>query len=382
MNLFLHTPNSENNLTEIYQRAFNKAEELFVVTAYLTAWDSSLVLNDKCQRFRLIIGKDFGITKKEACRAVMKCLPPERKAQFLVADLISGFHPKAMFWKESNSQYFALVGSSNLTLAAFESNYEANTFFELKEVEYMAAEEWIASIEKQSVPVSEDWLDKYVEARQAGCNDGKNNKSDTTNKPIAALKLPTIRFINKLLDARRRNLKIYQQHRKSLIDLFTKCAYGEITSARFYEQLPQYWSHEVGDRLQGNGWERKGASGNFREVASSYLSILNASSNERDDVVSREIDRLKQLKEPARKAFFSEMLCLEFPDKYPVLNAPVKSYLRAMKYRAPRNASEGAQYADLAIKLRASLAQNRDYPAQSLAELDTVIWHKYSKKKR
>ncbi|MEH6534478.1 MAG: hypothetical protein V7735_24520 [Photobacterium frigidiphilum] len=98
---------------------------------------------------------------------------------------------------------------------------------------------------------------------------------------------------------------------------------------------------------------------------------------ERDDIVVREIDRLNRLKVSSRAAFFSEILCLTFPDKYPVLNKPVWSYLVDIKFRAPKGSSEGAAYIDLAKKLRLSLEKNKSHPARNLAELDTVIWLKY-----
>jgi hypothetical protein len=75
------------------------------------------------------------------------------------------------------------------------------------------------------------------------------------------------------------------------------------------------------------------------------------------------------------------MLSLRFPNEYPVLNDPVWKYLTAIKYHAPRGASEGAQFIFLAKTLRATLLQNPDHPAKNLAELDTVIWLEYGKKK-
>ena len=71
------------------------------------------------------------------------------------------------------------------------------------------------------------------------------------------------------------------------------------------------------------------------------------------------------------------MLCLQFPADYPVLNKPVAKYLSAVKFKAPRKASEGVRYVDLAKKLRFSLLQNPDYPAQNLAELDVIIWKEH-----
>lgn len=80
-----------------------------MVTAYLTAWNSDLKLNPGCKGFRVIIGKDFGITRKVACHQLLQWLPPKRKGQFLVADGIGGFHPKAVFWKEGDGKCFAML---------------------------------------------------------------------------------------------------------------------------------------------------------------------------------------------------------------------------------------------------------------------------------
>lgn len=96
-------------------------------------------------------------------------------------------------------------------------------------------------------------------------------------------------------------------------------------------------------------------------------------------MVVEEIDRLKNLKVPTRRAFLSEMLCLAFPEDYPLLNRPVQTYLSDIKFKAPKGASEGSSYFDLAKKLRFSLLQNPNHPAKNLAELDAVIWLKYRK---
>jgi hypothetical protein len=109
-------------------------------------------------------------------------------------------------------------------------------------------------------------------------------------------------------------------------------------------------------------------------LSQSFVKILDASSDDRDDVVVEEIDRLAERQIATRKAFLSEMLCLRFPEEYPVLNKPVQDYLNEIEFKAPRGASEGVRFVDLARKLRFSLLQNRDHPAKNLAELDTIIW--------
>jgi hypothetical protein len=60
----------------------------------------------------------------------------------------------------------------------------------------------------------------------------------------------------------------------------------------------------------------------------------------------------------------------------------VWEYLKAAKYKAPRNSSEGTNFIFLAKALRASLLQNPGHPAKNLAELDTVIWLAYGKKNK
>ncbi|PUA19736.1 hypothetical protein C7W93_07880 [Glaciimonas sp. PCH181] len=87
----------ERKLKSYYQRALDNATELYIVSAYLTHWENDYPLSKHCKTFRLIVGKDFGITRKQACRDVMKWLPNHRRAQFLVAEYIDGFHPKANY---------------------------------------------------------------------------------------------------------------------------------------------------------------------------------------------------------------------------------------------------------------------------------------------
>jgi hypothetical protein len=109
------------------------------------------------------------------------------------------------------------------------------------------------------------------------------------------------------------------------------------------------------------------------------MKILTAADDDLDDTVVEEIDRLREEGVPTRKAFLSEMLCLRFPKEYPVWNRPIEAYLQDVGFKAPRKASDGARYVDLAKKLRSSLLQIPDHPAQNLAELDVVIWLKYGK---
>jgi hypothetical protein len=95
--LFLHPVVSGQRIAHLYKRAFAEAVELYVLSAYLRTWDTTLKINRQCGIFAFIVGKDFGITRKQACRDVLRWLPRQRKPFFLIADGIAGFHPKALF---------------------------------------------------------------------------------------------------------------------------------------------------------------------------------------------------------------------------------------------------------------------------------------------
>lgn len=382
MKLILHTPEGDSELSSYYRQALANAVELFIVTAYLTEWNASLKLNSDCQRFRVIIGKDFGITRKTACQKLMRWLPPNRKGQFMVADGIRGFHPKAVFWKESSGKAFAIVGSSNLTSAAFETNHEANVYCQLSKADYAQGKQWVKRIEKQSVVVSEDWLKKYKEAPlKGGRRAGGKRKVEQDDTPLSAFELPMPRGMQKHIKNRRDQLVAYEKNRGNLIRLFRDCANKKISSKQFYERLPKFWSAEVGDRLQGRGWERTGQSSDFQLLSKSFVKILKSNDEDRDDIVKEEIDWLKDKEVSTRNAFLSEMLCLSFPKEYPVLAYPIRKYMKDIKFKPPRGASEGVCFIYLAKRLRFSLLQNPNHPAKNLAELDTVIWLKYGKKR-
>lgn len=378
MELILLPDNRQRRLREIYKRALTQSIDLVIVSAYLTEWDSSIPLGGgKCKSFRLIVGKDFGITRKKACQAVMKWLPKKRLAQFRVADQITGFHPKAVFWSEDGEKYFALVGSSNLSRAAFESNHEINGYATIDKPTFEAIKEWTTEVMKKSVVVSESWLEKYVEAMPPKRPSGTKGAS----APVFDLPLPRPRAqvrLAGLLAGRRERMKVFQKKRAELVTLFRKTAlepWPNPKGSQFYASLNKLWAKGTGgSRFQGAGWDRSGRSSNFKELARSVVAVLDSDKYERDEVVSSEIDRLAEKKVSTRSALFSEMLCQFFPSEFPVLDGPVKEWLKQTNFAAPRGASEGARYVDLAVKLRAALLQSKYRQAKNLAELDVVIW--------
>jgi hypothetical protein len=369
LKLVFHPEEIGGSLDGYYVRAFKNAIELYVVSAYLTKWDSSLVLNSACRQFKFIVGKDFGITRKAACLNVLKWLPKQRSFQFLVAAEIQGFHPKAVFWKEQNGTYHVIVGSSNLTRAAFSTNHEANVYSKIPAKDFANARTWVNKIEQFSMPVSEDWLDKYIEAKPSHFEKTGNKNRN----PAAKLPLPRPRGTGKVIEKRSEQMAAFSEIRQQLTNLFKQSAKGAISNPKFLERLRGIWGTHR-SRFQGKGWERTGSSSDFKLFSQALLTVLKNPESIRDEIVAEQIDNLLDEGVTTRGALFSEMLCHFFPHLYPVLNGPVTKWRMKAGLRPPRGASQGAKYIDLAKKLRIALLLQPGHPAKNLAELDAVIW--------
>jgi hypothetical protein len=380
MKLILLPDSGENVLGDVYSRAFANSIELYIVSAYLTHWDIKTPLGKQCTGFKLIVGKDFGITRKKACLDVMGWLDNSRRGQFFVADDIEGFHPKAMFWREEDGRRFALVGSSNLSRAAFRTNHEVNAFSEIDVTSFEAAKIWIDSLANRSVVVSEHWLNEYSEAVQPP----KKTSINGPQGPVVELPLPAIDNYVRLqpvLKNRRRQMQVFSTKRMGLEAIFRAAVatnakdWSTTCNDEFYKSLNHLWVFgDGGCRFQGPGWERQGKSSNFRELSLSLIRVIDSNESERDEVVTAEIDRLSSRGVSTRKSVFSEMLCQFFSQQYPVLNSPVKSWLESTNFAAPKKATEGVRYIDLTRKLRLALKRTPKYPAKNLAELDAIVW--------
>jgi hypothetical protein len=379
--LFLHPIVSGKSISDIYRKAFAEASELHVLSAYLTTWDTGLKINDKCKVFSFIVGKDFGITRKQACRDVLKWLPSNRKSFFFVAESISGFHPKALFWRTHAGKCYSLVGSSNLSDAGWRTNYEANVSNGISAKDFAEVTRWLLDIQKLSLPMSPEWLESYAEApsvrKKAQTKPPQGSSPAKAPVGTGEVILPTFPGQAVALRERRRKKKAFTKLRPVLLAAIRKCASGSMTNKQFYNQLEKTWgTHEA--RIQGWGWQVTGRRSNFRLLCDEFVKILDASQAERDTLVVRAIDRLRQKKIPTRRSLLSEFLCLFFPADYPVLNKPIAHYTGSY-VKAPRRSSEGARYLHLASSLRASLKNNPSYPAKDLLELDGMIW-KYVEK--
>ncbi|MCB9005523.1 MAG: phospholipase D family protein [Ardenticatenaceae bacterium] len=358
------------SLQNLYNQAITEAVELFIVNAYLTGWQSKEQITNKCRELTFIVGTDFGLTRREACKKVLKWLPEEYKNDFLAADTFDGFHPKLVMWQDNNGQNKILLGSSNLTQAGFSTNHEVNALLTLSDDQYNEIKKWVYQIRLNCSPISEDWLKQYKEAKSPKHSNGRK-------KPVISFDLPSGYRINKAIEVRKEKYKTFTDKKDKFSGLIEKCASGTLTNPQFYEKMMELYSTF---RLQGRGFEIKGKHGNWQDVCKSLLAIITSGSSsilELDNLVKKKIDHLAKTQNPNRGAWLSEMLCLYFPNQYPLLNKPVKVWLQVNKYRAPHKASEGAKYIDLALKLRQALRQNTKNNAKNLLELDHAIWQWY-----
>ena len=361
-------------LRSVYTRAFREATELYLASAYLTAWDDSQKLNKQCQQAIILFGTDFGITRKDALRAVLKWAP--RKGSCLVLAMPSsppgGFHPKILAWRSLAGECFVLIGSSNMSKAAFSKNVEANILTQVAHTEFARISEWIQTIANAGIPITEDWIEcHYQETRIR-----KPSRTGTAVSPSIKLMLPQgDSYANRIL-LRRAAQRSFVEIQQSLIRAARLCADGHMTNGTFWTTFWHLWA-DHSSRFQGSGIQFSGKSADWKGACRSLVTILDASHKSRpaflDHIVCTEIDRLAERQNPMRGAWLSEMLCHYLPSLYPVLNSPIRKWLKANHWRGRRGASAGQQYIELARQLRYAVT-TRPSGAKDLAELDLAIW--------
>ncbi|MDO8713320.1 MAG: phospholipase D-like domain-containing protein [Polynucleobacter sp.] len=373
MTIYLH-PQPGTALADAYKAAFQNASEIFVLSAYLRDW-RSFEISNCCENATLVVGKDFGITRKKALSQALTWKHKyEKICHFYVAEKINGFHPKLVMWKQGN-EYFLIVGSSNLTIAAFESNYEANLRIEITEERYLAISNWIADILARSRPVTTEWINSYQEAPNIGLSHPQKHKHST---PVSTnLRLPRFPSLTKALAERKEQIYAFQDTRAEFEKNVRACAVGKVSPDMFYQWILESWNGTTW-KFQGNGiFRHKQTATNWQMLCGALVSCLDSNKTDRDLVVQKVYDKLEESKiVEVRKAFLTEMLCHFFPNDYPLWNAPVQIWLKkaAVDIERPRGLTAGGKYIWLANQLRLALENDPDYPAQNLAELDHVLW--------
>jgi len=370
----LLSPNAtaHNELRDVYRRAFDEAEELYIASAYLTDWDSSYKLNTGCKGVFFLVGTDFGLTRKAAMLDVLRWLPQHISSFGAVPKQGGGFHPKIVAWKAHSGEYYCLIGSSNLSKAAFSDNCEANLLTHISAHDFSRICTWLNSV--SALPVSETWIKHhYTEASLTH----KGGEADSSILQIAPSDLPSGPACEQAVRDRRRQQTAFAEIEKPIRAAAVRCSQGKISGSQFWQSFWEQWAHHS-SRFQGGGLQIKGKAANWEEACSSLTRILGASRSsspfQLDHLVIKEIDRLGHASNPARRAWLSEMLCHYLPELYPISNMPVDKWLSTIKLHGRRGMTEGQRYVDLARKLRLAVQNYSPAGARNLAELDGAIW--------
>jgi hypothetical protein len=286
-----------------YRRAFQAASELYVASAFLTEWTPQADLNKNCRKLIFLVGTDFGITKKSACHNVLRWLPKKFASDFLAVPSMaaSNFHPKIVTWKDFHGQCYAIIGSSNLTQAAFNSNYEANVLLNISLSAYHEIVQWIEGIASQCQVITKEWIEQYSESHSLS----KKASHVANAKRVINLKIPTGTNNAWRWKERRLQQKAFSEIGKKLIVGMKACKDGRITNLEFWSLFKTLWSKHR-SRFQGSGFQITAKNANWRQVCSSMLIILGKSEMETeiglDNIVKHQIDLLAKFKNAVRGA--------------------------------------------------------------------------------
>jgi hypothetical protein len=366
-------------LQAAYQRAAQRASELYIASAFLTAWPIKAHLSKKCHKAYVVVGTDFGATRKQALRDALKWLPPRFKHQMFAVKPSPGrsFHPKLLVWREG-AKYYCLVGSPNPTGAAFGGNYEATCQISLTRAQFETAARWVRALTHRDLsdPVDASYISDYVERKlpiKAGSSPARKSRAKRIKVPA--------RLTEELkadLEDRRKQMRAFRVAAPKLKRLIRGCASGVLPATTFYERMTRLW--EPG-QFQSKVWSVAGKRADWRQACASLQRVLNGAAHayesELDEAVREEIDLLAKAGSPVRRAWFTEMLCQFLPDHYAVDNSPVRRFLAA-KGRRVVAGSEGAKYIDLVRRLRSEQKQS---VAKNLGELDILIFRQQTRRR-
>jgi hypothetical protein len=277
----------------------------------------------------------------------------------------SGFHPKAIFWKKGK-KYNALIGSSNLSVAAWSSNIELNALVEITKNEYTDLTNWFQDYVIGISPILDQrWLKGYKESPRKG-----KPKSDAIEQIDRRIR--TLGDVD--LKIPRQHQKIYDKNKLQFESLIKSCATGAISKEKFYEKM---WKLLKGS-WQGTGWSRSCKNALWDETCRELVKIFKSEESNRDRVVKEVFDSLGASKNPTRGAWLTEILCHHFPFSYPLINNPIKKWVKQNKI-AKVSSIDGNTYLRITRIMRRILKANKT-KFHGFGELDHAIWDKSRKK--
>lgn len=368
-NTFLTFPQknlTENQTNDFLSDIVSSCDEIWWTSAYLTNWPISknCIPKRSCSLFNIVVGSDFGITRKVALKDLLTW--SQKTIANVYINQAPGFHPKAILWKNAN-KYFACIGSSNLSVAAWSSNVELNVIVNINKIEYEQLTNWFQdAVIGDSSFLDMQWINSYNESQRKP-NKHKNAIMDL-NQRIHKLNNVDLSFP-------RNQHKVYIKNRSKFINLVNSCAKGSILNSVFYSSM---WKLLYGSWYGSPIWKINCKKADWKQTCKALENIIAATKSDRDRIVKESIDTLALKSNPSRGAWLSEILCHHFPEEYPLINKPIKSWLRKNFNLKINSIPDGNTYIKVSKLMRQVLNENND-KFNGLGELDHVIWEKTRK---
>jgi hypothetical protein len=249
-------PGRSSPLRDVYDQAFKEATELYIASAYLTDWSASKPLGTQCKRLYFFVGTDFGLSRKKAMLDVLRWIMKGASFLFNAVSqngLPGGFHPKIIFWKTAAGKHYCVLGSANLSKAAFHHNYEANAFSPITKTEFDNLASWLPRV--QTVPITPDWIrHKYKEAPFA-----KLKKLGGPGTVSGHFTFKDGLSYSSGVQKRRQQQIVFRKIAKDVSSHIQRCAAGKISNGDFWSWFWQTWANKTRDwRFQGSGLEITG----------------------------------------------------------------------------------------------------------------------------
>ncbi len=350
---------------DILSEVIKSADEIWWASAYLTSWPltTNCIPKSSCTSCNIVVGSDFRISRKAALQDLHKW-SKKAKANVFINEA-SGFHPKTIFWKKGN-KYYALIGSSNLSVAAWSTNVELNVVINITNKEYRFLTKWFQDYVIAAWPMLDaNWLEGYEESKHNG-----KPKTDPIKRIDERIK--NLRVVE--LNTPRQQLRIYKKNKTKFEQLVKSCATAAINRDAFYETM---WNLLYDSWYGTPSWCRSCKNAIWEEACRELVKIFDSPEVERDKYVKEAIDSLLASGNPTRGAWLTEILCHHYPYSYPLLNNPIKQWIKQNKISKTSNI-DGSTYIRISAIMRNILKKNRDR-FNNLGEMDHAIWEKIKK---
>ncbi len=365
MNELALLPHNEGKLKLIYEKAFREADEIYFATAFLMNWAFKNKLKRGCEAI-FVIGEGFHLTRARAAQALQKWLG----AKVLhISKEGSSFHPKILAWR-TRAKYFALIGSSNMSVGGMQNNREANICVEINEKDWEVVKKWFDEIKKESRPYYE-WMPSYKEKDIIKDLNSKNKNN----------KIPEIIEIKGDKDLYKesyenhcRHQQMFKDNKKELVKLLRK---KQRSTDRYNAWMDFRETKAPGFQLAG--WTRSAAFKINDEICAAILEVIKMKNTaDRDCKVIEILNNLEKNGNHLRNAFFTELLCQFFKNDYFLWNSVFTKTLKKTFTKNIRGQSLGNSYLYMCNILRDKMKSKHikfySIFIKDFVQLDAALW--------